>query len=246
MDRLKATAGAVKKSFSLKSSDYPRGMMKALVVAYGPDLEKLKQDCGATILDLVIHQHAVCFQGSSEACDTLERLLGELANGLPQQQRNEATEDSLPECPVCFVEVAKDSFHVMEYCGHVYCKECAASLVENAIRNNDIPIRCAAENCAELVLQDVRNIHGRNLQSVHETALRTFVQRRGDEYKNCITPNCRMIYRRTPPNEEGKKFDCTECQTSLCTSCNVLYHHGFSCNAFRLMKTFRRRYEAMA
>ena len=45
--------------------------MKALVVQYGHNLERLKDETGADVLDLILRQHKICIQGRREAYEKL-------------------------------------------------------------------------------------------------------------------------------------------------------------------------------
>ena len=237
MEMLSAKSADVSEDISLRSVEYPRGLMKALVVQYGPNLEQLKEETGMDFLDLILRQHKIRVQGSKAAYEKLIYFISEKAKAVAQRCPDSAnTEDSprRPDCPVCLSAVEPNSMYVMEYCSHVYCRSCAEDLVENAVRNGDIPLRCCAEDCNEsLSMHDFRNLLGGSLERIYDTAIRTFVLANGNSYGNCITADCKMIYRRASPGSNGKEFQCSECGITLCTACNAVSHPGLLCSMLR-------------
>jgi len=215
--------------------------VKALVVQYGPNLEKLKDSTGMDVLDLILRQHKIRVQGSKDDYDKLIGLIHEKARQVALQRRlpesldcrNTADSEQQPDCPVCLGEVETSNAYVTEYCGHVYCRGCAQDLVENAVRNNDVPIRCCAEDCDEsLVMCDLRHLLGGKLERLYDAAIRTFMQVNGDSYGNCLTADCKMIYRRAAAGNDGKEFHCSECGITVCTACNTASHPGMLCSVF--------------
>ena len=241
LELLNTEIADVSEDISLRSVEYPRGPMKALVIQYGPNLEQLKEESGMDFLDLILRQHKIRVQGSKDAYEKLIHLISEKAKEVAQRCPVSSdcpnTADSHPRlnCPVCLSEAEPNSLYVMEYCSHVYCRSCAENLVENAVRNNDIPIRCCAENCNEsLVLHDFRNLLGNNLERLYDTAIRVFMMANGETYSSCITADCKMVYRRASPGSEGKEFQCSECGITLCTACNTVSHPGVLCSMLRM------------
>ena len=226
----------VSMDISLRSAEYPRGLMKALVIQYGLNLEQLKEETGVDILDLILRQHKIRVEGSTDAYEKLVHSINEkakeVAKRCPASSDGPNTVDShtRPDCPVCLTEVEANSLYVTEHCSHVYCRSCAEDLIENAVRNYDIPIRCCAEDCDELlVLYDFRNLLGGSLERLYDAAIRAFMLANRDSYSSCITPDCKMIYRRAAAYGNGKDFYCIECGISICTACNALSHPGSLC-----------------
>jgi len=241
LELLNTTISDVSEEISLRSIEYPRGLMKALVIQYGPNLEQLKEETGMDSLDLVLRQHKIRVQGSKDAYEKLISCMSEKAKEVVQRCPASAncpnTVDSRqnPDCPVCLTAVEPNSLYVTEYCSHVYCRSCAEDLIENAIRNNDIPIRCCAQDCNEsLVIHDLRNLLGGSLERLYDTAIRAFMLANGESYGSCITPDCKMVYRRASPGCDGKEFHCSECGITLCTACNTVAHAGLPCSMLRM------------
>jgi len=224
---------------SLRDAEYPTGMMKALVVQYGPNLERLREESGVEFLDLILRKHKIRVQGSKDAYEKLLCLMREKAAELASRRRsapesNCLTAERRPDCPVCLGSVERNTMYVTEFCGHVYCRGCAEDLVENSIRNTDVPIRCCAENCHEsLVMHDLRNLLAGNLEQLYDTAVRAFLMANGDFYNSCVTPDCKMVYRRAPAGSNGQEFHCTQCGVTLCTACHTVAHPGLLCTMFR-------------
>jgi len=230
----------VSEDISLRNAEYPRGLMKALVLQYGLNLEQLKEETGADSLDLILRQHKIRVQASKDAYEKIIHAIGEKAKEVAvhcttsSDRSNTAAREQRPDCPICLCEVEPNSLYVMEYCGHVYCRSCAESLVENAIRSSEIPIRCGAEHCNEsLVIHDFRNLLGGSLERLYDAAVRAFMLSNRERYNWCITPDCKMVYRRAPPGSDGKEFHCSECGITLCTGCNTVSHPGILCSMLR-------------
>jgi len=227
---------------SLRSTDYPRGLMKALVIQYGLNLEQLKQKTGVDLLELILRQHKIRVQGSNDAYDKLIRLINEKASTVMTERclltsSCPSTDQRRRDCPVCLSAIERNSVFVLESCSHVFCRDCAVGLVENAIRNNELPIRCCAEDCHEsVVIQDLRNLLGGRLTRLYDTAIRVFLLANGDTYSCCITTDCKMIYRRSEPDSNSNDSMCSECGISLCTACNTVSHPGLRCSMLRSEK----------
>lgn len=212
------------------------------MVKYGPNLERLKSITGADHLELVLRRHKIRVQGSRVAYDKLVRRVNARAQELARRRPaapeswNNADDDSdrLPDCPVCLGAVETASLYVTEYCGHAYCRGCVEDLVENAVRNNDVPICCCTDGCGEpLVLRDLENLLGAGrLDRLYDAAIRAFMLANGDRYNNCVTPDCRTIYRRAAPGTDGRDFRCSECGTTICTACDTAAHPGLLCRMF--------------
>ena len=245
MDLLNTVVSDVAKDISLRDAKYPRGLMKALVVRYGPNVERLKEESGVDVLELILCQYKLRVQGTRAAFDRLTLWIDDTAREVAE--RSTTTSDRLtagnlagtsghyPECPICLGAVEPRSMYVMESCGHVYCRGCAEDLIENATRNNNIPIRCCYEGCHNpLAIVDLRNLLRGDLERLYDTAVRAFMLTNGDSYSSCVTPDCRMVYRRAPPGCNGKDFVCSECGVTLCTACNTVSHPGLLCNLLRL------------
>jgi len=240
LEILDASTADISDDISLRSPEYPRGLMKALVVQYGLNLERLKDETGVDFLDLILRQHKIRVQGSKDAYEKVMHTVSEKAKEVAEHRAgssdcpNAVEPEPRPECPVCLCDVEPSLLYVTEYCNHVYCRSCAENLVENAIRNGDIPIRCCAENCNELlVMHDLRNLLGGNLERLYDTAIRAFMLSNGDSYSSCITADCKMIYRRVSAGSDGKEFHCSECGITLCTACCTVSHPGLRCSLLR-------------
>ena len=54
----------------------PIGLMKALVVRYGPNVERLKEESGVDVLELILRQYKLRVQGTRAAFDRLTRWIG--------------------------------------------------------------------------------------------------------------------------------------------------------------------------
>ena len=231
MEFLNGEQQEIVKDLNLRGAGYPKGLMKALVLKYGCNLEKLKESCGAIELELILRRHNLRFHGREETYNQLLKIVRELADSLPGVK----TTEMLQDCPICFCPIDYDSCYIMELCGHIYCKICAMNLVENGLRSNDFPIVCARDGCGQdFVLRDFKNLSV-DLNQLRDSSIRAFVQRNASQFGYCITPDCPMVYRKAE-KFKGSRFVCSECNVSLCTACGIMYHDGTSCEVFEFLK----------
>jgi len=189
------------------------------------------------VLELILRQHKIHVQGGKDAYEKLVRSISDKAKELAERRPDLVTAGQSqrhPDCPICLDMFEQGSMYVTEYCGHVYCCSCSEALVENAVKNNDIPTRCCADGCNEpLAVHDLRNLLSGSLERIYDTAVRAFMLTNGDRYGSCVTPDCKMVYRRAPPGADGKDFHCSECGVTLCTACDTASHPGLTCGVLR-------------
>ena len=147
------------KDIQLQESGYPVGLMKALVIDYGANLEYLQEASNALSLNLILRQHIIRFQRTEETYNKLKQLIADKAR-VTTGRTISSTTDMTHECPACLGPVEEDDDkYIMEGCGHVYCRDCAKNLVENSLQNNNISVECAGEKCDEcLALLDIENL----------------------------------------------------------------------------------------
>ena len=237
VDSLKFKDEEVIKDIPLKGVGYPKGITKALILEYGYNMEKMKEISDASYVELVLKKHMIKFQGSDKSLEMIKNMIDEKAATIPNDGNPETSNQSF-ECPVCFDSVNLESCYVVQYCGHLYCTECAKDLVNNSVMNNDFPITCAHDKCSErLVLDDLRNLYPVNkFQSFSDAALRSLVSTHPQQFAFCSTPDCPIVYKKST-GPDGEEFVCSECQFSLCTNCGLRYdiHRGMSCSAYKNM-----------
>ena len=223
------SGGAIVVEMSLGGNENPPGLMKRLVTTYGYNLEGMLEIEGIrriglnprrqviSLLATAIGQHAVraCIEEHSQV--TVNKVEGEYKF----------------DCSICFtpIEVTKDLIR-LECCGHAFHIECIATQMKPDTLT--LPVLCAMEGCGcEFLLRDFQNLQKRlkfRMRDLVTAALQKFMENNGDMYKNCPTPDCKMIYAIT---DDGQPFNCSNCTVSTCTKCNEQYHAGISCEVYK-------------
>ena len=230
-------AESVEKEIALKGNNNPVGSMKALIVRYGADLEKLKAESGLLSISLKHRLHSIILNGNEAAVDKalqkIEETKGQLSTNLRQ-----TSEENLPECPICLCEIELSDIVRLEFCGHAYCQSCLTSQILSAVKDKQFPIQCAAEDCGQpIVLKDVKQQIAKrslNMKSFAAAAVSCFIGKNRESFRFCTTPDCAMVYRVT---EEGLQFQCGDCGARLCTTCHIEFHDGLTCAMYQSAKT---------
>ena len=209
------------------------GLMKHLVEKYGTDVAGIAAEIDGIVATKLVPRRQVLTLFATEA-GYQAFIHAEVEAYRPkgvspqQQQQEERSEDatSTDECCVCLGARAK-LFYRLEYCGHVYCKEC----IEQQLQPTSItfPVTCAAQDCErQLVWRDFESLDRDKVKRWREVAsasLKAYVAKHTDKLHECITPDCRMVY---VASEEGRRFVCRQCGVSTCTKCHTAWHEGFS------------------
>ena len=144
--------------------------------------------------------------------------------------------ESQPKCCVCLCDIENTHDIIrLEYCGHPYHIECMKLQVsQNTLT---IPLLCAAKDCSQhFVWQDFETLFKRTpltLPVLVEALLRSYLVANQDKVRNCLTPDCKMVY---AVNEDGQRFICSHCSVHICTTCHVQYHDGLTCEIYKDMK----------
>ena len=224
---------------NLKEQGKP-GIMKHLISQYGSDLGKLS----ATIKDVAAarlnprRQLLTLFAteaGYEAFLDSLDQFKPECPAQQAQPPQGGETSQSAAqgasECCVCFQTHHSTPFYRLELCGHVYCRECIQQQLEASII--EFPVTCAADKCEEqLVWQDFENLDKViKLHDVTSASLKAYMARNMDKVRNCITPDCQMVY---AVSSESERFVCRRCGANICTKCHTAWHEGFdTCEAYK-------------
>ena len=212
----------------LKQAGRPPGLMKLAVAKFGLDLEKLTQRDGISGASLNIHKHILSVSATPEAYKCLQEEINAL-----QPAASDGGVQKFPDCCACYTEVdCERNLFRLECCGHVYCVECIKMQVTSSVAT--FPLVCVAEECSQpLVVQDFTALCRRvkySMQQLAEASLKSFIYANPNEMKNCLTPDCKMVYKITA---EGTKFLCSLCGITICTKCHVQYHDNLTCAMYQ-------------
>lgn len=216
----------------LGASGQPPGLMKCLVARYGYDLEGMLKIDGIRRVTLNPRRQLMSLLTTTDGLDSVQKYIDEYSKRSQVTVRKMKSEYEV-ECSVCFTPVENPKALIrLECCGHAFHTECiAVQLNPNTLKP---PIQCAKEGCSlEFLLRDFENLQKRlkfRMTDMVSAALRDYIEKNGDGYKNCPTPDCKMIY---VISDVGKPFICSNCGIKTCTKCHEQYHTGLSCEMYR-------------
>ena len=230
-------ANASEKQVSLKGPNVPIGLMKAMLVKYGTDLWQMQTDSGLLSVNLNHRYHSVTLTGEQPAIEKATSMIDQIKNELDNNPTDHGA-NLLPECPVCLCEIELSDLTRLEYCGHAYCQSCLKLHFQSALQDKQFPILCCVEDCNKPIVQkDIRQQIGKGVVDMKQLALATvssFVGKNKETFRYCITPDCEMVYR---VSDDGRMFQCGDCDVRVCTSCHIQYHDGLTCAMYQLAKT---------
>ena len=239
---------------SLRNPEYPKGLMKQIILNYGCDVEKgLKEICMAESVRLILKNHVIKIEGSDEAYDKLIQTLNDVAVQLVRN--NVKIEPNIiGECPICLSDVQRNNHFVSESCGHIYCNSCAKQLIKSNIEQMIIPMHCVIENCNQpFMIHDVQNLISLDSEfsRLKQVALKCLQSRNPNRYKFCPTPDCPTVF--SIKNCEARsllqvketscesELMCSECGLKLCRFCGSESHSSMICEVNKVFSEKEER-----
>ena len=200
--------------------------MKYLIVRYGSGVAKLASSFEGIVEASINLKRQVLTLFCSE--DVYRSFVVSLHDFKPPDVV-EGNKEEVTECGVCFA--THSSSNRLEYCGHVYCRECMVEQLKSTVVV--FPVTCdTCEN--QLVWKDFQNlIAGKviKLRDITSASLKRYIAMNLNVVHNCTTPDCDMVYFVTA---EGKRFVCSQCGANICTCCHAGWHEGYdTCLAYR-------------
>ena len=226
--------------FEIDLKTYSPGLMKLLVEMYGFDTNQLSETCeGIVATRLIPRWHILTLFATEAGHQSILSLLSTInpdnaiVQALPLEQFNVS---SCLECCVCFSNLHLEqtqpvSYYQLESCGHAYCREC----IELQLQSNTItfPVTCAAGECGEeLVWKDFAKLVKlgvKKLQDIESASLSAYIISNPHMVRNCITPDCEMVYF---VSESSNMYVCDECEVKICSCCHSKWHEGYTCKEF--------------
>ena len=217
-------------------SGRPPGLMKYLLSKFDPGLKQLENKVGVASVRLNPSRQVLTLfaseNGFDEVSDLIDDCTKDLKSASPVEEKHQHHHDKI-ECCVCFTIVKSpgDIFR-LEYCGHVYCRECMSLQVAPSALS--FPVECAAEQCSKpFVWKDFLNLSQRmigfNLQSFVASSLRSHAAANPNLVRYCPTPDCPVVYTVSHDDDTGEHFFCVHCGASTCTKCHDTFHEGITC-----------------
>ncbi|KHN77397.1 putative pre-mRNA-splicing factor ATP-dependent RNA helicase [Toxocara canis] len=221
---------------------YRPGMLKALLKQGGLELRLLAAKLNHGVrLHMDLLRQSINFCGKEDEYDRLLEYLRKLSDSLPQSEEESGSD--VPTCAICMSAASPDASYCMESCGHYACIECLNNQVSSAIANLTFPIKCIT--CGEpFVMKDFNTLmmDGRNgdtpedfinIKALIDSAVKFFMNRNGDRYRHCITPNCLGIHEVTT---EAQLRACSLCGRELCTRCGNEDHGAMNCEEYARLR----------
>ena len=224
--------GASVTEVNLSGDGKPPGLMKRLVTRYGYDLHGMLELEGVRRISLKPHLQLMSLLATAKGQDSVSACIEELITQSPASGGRRDSEYEFA-CSACFtlIEEPTELFR-LECCGHAFHTECIAMQVK--ADTLVLPVQCAKEGCSkDFALKDFENLQKRSkfrFADLVSVAIQNYMEKNGEKYRNCPTPDCKMIYGAT---EKGGVFMCGNCSVSICTKCHVQYHAGISCEIYR-------------
>ncbi|KAJ7373082.1 hypothetical protein OS493_014229 [Desmophyllum pertusum] len=218
----------------LRGPNKPRGLLKALFIRFGVNLQRLQDIGGVQKIHVEFRWHVLKIQSSDEAQETINRYVEECCKTLPQESPHlHSNDQSQLTCGICLCDVdgtAADVYR-LACCGHAYDKSC----VIQQLKSPDFPLKCVTERCEELLVwRDFQNLlNERERKRLAFSALDEYVKGNPEIVRYCPTADCGMVYR---VSKEGTRYSCGACLSEICTSCHVQWHNGLTCAMLRSEK----------
>jgi ATP-dependent RNA helicase DHX8/PRP22 len=217
--------------------------MKYLLSKFDPGLKQLENKVGVASIRLNPSCQVLTLFASENGFDEVSALIDDcceyLESALPAEEQHQHHHDEI-ECCVCFTIVKSpgDIFR-LEYCGHVYCRECMSLQV--ALSALSFPVECAADQCSKpFVWKDFlnlsRRIVGFDLRSFVANSLRSHAATNPNLVRYCPTPDCPIVYTVSHDNVMGERFFCANCGASTCTKCHDTFHERITCEENKASK----------
>ena len=225
--------GALVTDLGLRGEGKAPGLMKHLVTRYGCDLNGMLEFEGVRRITLNPHLHLLSVLATERGLDAVRKCVEEVSVSSQVVQRKMEGEYDF-ECVACFTTIDEPKEIVrLECCGHAFHIDC----IEIQLKPDTLtlPVRCAKEDCSEeFVLKDFENLQKKlktfRMPVLVSAAIQSFMEKNTDAYKNCPTPDCKMIYMQT---EISRQFICSSCSVSTCSKCHEQYHAGLSCDVYK-------------
>ena len=226
--------GATTYEINLRDSKWSPGLMKCLVTKYGYELDGMLDFEGVRRITLNPHLQLISLLATTKGVGSVKACLDQLSMPLCVQKLESEYEFN---CSACFTLIEDPKGLVrLESCGHPFHIEC----IKVQLKSDTLtfPVQCAQDGCGiKLVLKDFYNLQKRlikfSLADLMPMALQKFMIENKDVYKNCPSPDCKMIYVKT---DDSREFVCNSCFFSTCTKCHEQYHPGINCEMYKINK----------
>ncbi|XP_076435215.1 uncharacterized protein LOC143275037 [Babylonia areolata] len=221
---------------TLRGSDRPPGLLKALIIKYDDDLDSLRLEAGLYCITINYHWHKLKLTGTPEGIAKARGMVEEVSMTLMEANQQDVDKEDSISCVACFCPIDTNDLYRLEACAHPYCKDCVKHQVSVAVKDHHLPVICCQEGCqVPLSWRDFNSLSRLGhlkLPDLASSALSAYIMANRDKACFCTTPNCPMVYRLTS-EEDAKTFQCPECNMRVCTGCQAQAHEGVTCSMLR-------------
>ncbi|VDN06937.1 unnamed protein product [Thelazia callipaeda] len=226
----------------LQPPNYKAGTMKALLAQNDYDILSLEKQLGhGAHLDANISRRELFFAGKETEYRHLLDLLRAISDSLPLKD-SDIKENERPECAICLTAVELKNYS-LQACGHYACKSCLDLQLKTAFETRGFPIVCVAcqkpftWSDLEFLLfesSDRDKNQVKQLQSLADASIAYFIQRNGNLYMHCRTPDCRGLH---PVTKGASLSRCKLCDHLQCTKCGREDHESMTCEGYAKCRT---------
>lgn len=224
----------------LRGGDLPADLMKKVVQRFGPDLRGLEERVPGASFLLHTRRHVLQIRGRVEHRRKVDQIIAELASDGGVRAAPPLSDDECC-CPICLCELEEP--HLLEGCGHRFCRGCLVEQLESAIRTREgFPLSCLAAggSCrVPILLVDLRCLlPPEKLEELFRASLAAFVAGSGGAYRFCPSPDCPGVYRAVAEEAAAAAapYACGACSAETCRRCHLEYHPWVSCRRYRELK----------
>ncbi|VBB31249.1 unnamed protein product [Acanthocheilonema viteae] len=235
----------VRQILILQTPNYQPGTLKALLAQNNYDLCSLEKKFGHGVhLDANIVRRELLFVGKEAQFQELLKMLHSISDSTQSRESSETifNEVGVPQCVICLCPADLENY-CLEACGHYACKSCLNMQLKASFEMRNFPIACAF--CEKpltwldleiLVLGDLnrnKDDDPQRLQSLSDASLAYFIERHGDLYKHCLTPDCRGLH---PVTTDAGLGQCRLCGRIQCTKCGREEHESMTCEEYARLR----------
>ncbi|KAJ3129355.1 hypothetical protein HK100_008691 [Physocladia obscura] len=183
-------------------------------------LKNLESTVNATSISLDITHGEVRVNGPDTSERGIRDWLNNPRHAIVSVNGTEVT------CMVCLCECdVGETVHFA--CGHHACSGCLRRYLDQPTLPTSVT--CLEKGCDVKMPLNLLEAHAANFPAVARAAVTKFIERRGDAFRFCPTPDCAQVYAVTA---EPATITCDLCNTDLCTKCAIEEHAGFGCEEF--------------
>ncbi|KDO28317.1 hypothetical protein SPRG_06367 [Saprolegnia parasitica CBS 223.65] len=161
-----------------------------------------------------------------------------------------AAPESGATCPICMdtlgapinvrvtkrrkkVQVAdEDSWRLR--CNHQYCVGCLSGWIESKVKDRAAPITCCNTDCK----REIRPSHVAAVISpelFEQFSQLVTVKATEDESLYCPNKECSQMFLKPAIRAGQEQTSCPICKTKICIRCQVGWHDGLTCDAYKRM-----------